>query len=523
MRSNSALKSLIVAAVAAAALACSSESVVFRDRAPFNPPPDAATGFLGYYDATQKQTTCGNCHVDYQTRWVTTAHAGAYATLEASPAKQGACYSCHTVTGLGNVASGTVAGYDAVEHVAYRDVQCESCHGPGLAHVEAVGRGQLIRPLAKLSMTGTGNCGDCHSGAHQPFAEEWGASRHANLNASRAANPSCIRCHEGRGALASWGDQSNFQEKAVATAYLPPATCGVCHDPHGSDNPSQLRFPIETTDPEQNLCIRCHLRYGQPENNPASPTSFVTSPHAPQGAMLLGTAGWRPPNLIHDDARIFGSHSTDANPKLCAGCHIAKFQVTDQLTGAFVFNATGHLMRPIPCLDAEGKPTADKNCAYSANTRSWQTCTGCHGSPEAVANVFNSNRNLIRNLANVLWNDLNGNGQLQAAPTDGGLLATVRAQQPGEWSATDGRTSPAEGAEFNARLCGEYGQSTSDNSKGVHNPFLCRDLLLYTAEYLRSYYPYLPQSSNPIPARSEVPATGGGFQSSMRASATLTW
>ena len=518
-RSTAVRISRVIAAGMAAVLALGAcEDVVYRDRAPFNPPPDAASGFLGYYDANAKQTTCGNCHADYQARWAQTAHAGAYATLVASPANAPQCASCHTVTGLGNVAEGN-AGHDAVQTAAYYDVQCESCHGPGLAHVEGVGRGQLVRPLAKLAMTGTGNCGDCHSGAHQPFAEEWGASRHANLNTSRASNASCVGCHEGRGFLAKWGFDGNFQEKGVATAYLPPATCGVCHDPHGSDNPSQLRFPISTADADQNLCIRCHLRYGAPEQNPISPTSFVTSPHAPQGAVLLGTAGWRPPNFTYEEQRIFGSHATDANPKLCAGCHIAKFQVTDQLTGQFVFNATGHLMRPIPCLDAEGKPTADKTCAYTATARSWQTCTGCHGSAQAAANAFNDSRALMKSLTDQLWINTNGNSNLDAAPADAGLLPTIRATRPQEWSTTDNRTSPAEGAEFNARLCGEYNQSTSDNSKGVHNPFLCRALLLQTIAYIREYYD-LPATS---PLQASVGEAASMIPASMRVSRTLSW
>jgi len=34
------------------------DDIVFVDREPFNPPPDAASGFLGYFDASTKQTTC---------------------------------------------------------------------------------------------------------------------------------------------------------------------------------------------------------------------------------------------------------------------------------------------------------------------------------------------------------------------------------------------------------------------------------------------------------------------------------
>ncbi|HWA14791.1 MAG TPA: hypothetical protein VG817_00055, partial [Gemmatimonadales bacterium] len=42
---------------------CTDTNTVFRDRPPFNPPPDSIAGFLGYYNDSTKQTTCGNCHV----------------------------------------------------------------------------------------------------------------------------------------------------------------------------------------------------------------------------------------------------------------------------------------------------------------------------------------------------------------------------------------------------------------------------------------------------------------------------
>lgn len=469
--------------VLAVIAACSGDDVVFRDRAPFNPPPDAASGFLGYYDADAKQTTCGNCHSGFQASWVTTGHADAHATLEASAGKQAFCYSCHTVTGKGNTVGGNTSGYDKVQVDTYNDVQCESCHGPGQAHVEGVSQGTIIRPLAKVSVTGTGNCADCHSGVHQPFAEEWKASRHATVpSGTRATNASCTGCHEGRMALAKFGEDANYTEKGDAAAYQ-ATTCAVCHDPHGSTNPSQLRFAVTNPDPDQNLCIRCHMRV-------AEPTVTSSSPHAPQGAVLLGFAGWRPPGFQYDTARIFGSHATEKNPRLCAGCHVNKFTVTDKLTGAFTFQSTGHLMRPMPCLDAEGKPTADKTCAYTATARNWQSCatSGCHGSAQAAATVFNDSRALMKSFTDQLWRDVNANGSLQASPTDAGILATLKGTRPAEWSTTDNTITPAEGAEFNARLCGEYGQSNADNSKGAHNPFLCRALLIATINYVRSYY-----------------------------------
>ena len=283
-------------------------------------------------------------------------------------------------------------------------------------------------------------------------------------------------------ALAKFGEDANYTEKGDATAYQ-ATTCAVCHDPHGSTNPSQLRFAVTNPDPDQNLCMRCHMRVSEP-------TVSSSSPHAPQGAVLLGFAGWRPPGFQYDTARIFGSHATEKNPRLCAGCHVNKFTVTDKLTGAFTFQSTGHLMRPMPCLDADGKPTADKTCAYTATARNWQSCatSGCHGSAQAAATVFNDSRALMKSFTDQLWRDLNGNGSIQSSPTDAGMLATLKGTRPGEWSTTDNTITPAEGAEFNARLCGEYGQSNADNSKGAHNPFLCRALLIATINYVRSYY-----------------------------------
>ena len=508
VRSSTHLVPALIAAILLLGACSADEKILYRERDPFNPPPDAANGFLGYYDVAAKQTTCGNCHVDYQAKWQTTAHAGAQATLAANTHSNPTCYSCHTVTGKGNAVGGTTAGHDAVKVAAYFDVQCESCHGPGLAHVEGVSQGNLVRPLAKLSMAGTGTCGDCHSGAHQPFAEEWSASRHAIVDPSRAANASCNGCHEGRKALEKWGVEGNFIEKASATAYI-PTTCGVCHDPHGSANPSQLRYPISDPDPDNNLCMKCHLRRTEP-------SLTASSPHAPQGAVLLGFAGWRPPGFAYDTARIYGSHATTKNPKLCAGCHVAKFTVTDQLTGAFVFQSTGHLMRPIPCLDATGKPTADKTCAYTTTARSWQTCaaSGCHADANVAASAFTTIRSRMKFYTDQLWIDTNVSGSIQSSPTDAGLLATLKGTRAAEWSTTDLVITPAEGAEFNARLCGEYGQSNSDNSKGIHNPFLCEALLISTINYLKTYYS-LPSPNHSAQLDGPI---GGEFTGSMHIS-----
>jgi len=231
--------------------------------------------------------------------------------------------------------------------------------------------------------------------------------------------------------------------------------------------------------------------------------------------VLLGTGGYRPAGFTYAEDRIFSSHASDANPELCAGCHVGRITVNDQ-AGGFVFQATGHLFRPNPCLDAEGKPTADKNCAYNATARSWATCTGsgCHASEAVAASAFNTVRARMKLLTDQLWIDSNGSSSLQAAPTDAGMLPMVRQMNPTAWSNSDNMVTPAEGGEFNARLCGEYGQSNSDNSKGIHNPFLCEALLIATINEVRSTYG-LPAPPAAVQAILDGPV-GGQFTNGLR-------
>jgi predicted CXXCH cytochrome family protein len=475
--------------VVLAATGCTDEQIVYRDREPFNPPADAAAGFLGYYTPATRQTTCGNCHAEFQSAWRQTRHANAFRSVDQNPNKQESCYSCHTVTSRGNGVTAP-AGWDKVKDSTYRDVQCENCHGPGLEHVRGVNRGQLIRPLARIAMQSTSTpnvnpaatCAACHSGAHQPFAEEWTASGHALP--PRSTSATCTPCHESRGALAAWGVTANYHEKA-STENLATATCAVCHAPHGSSNSRQLRWPISTSDPAQNLCMKCHNRRtvvttGNPRGN---------QPHAPQGAVLLGEAGYRPAGFEFNE-EIMSSHASSRNPRLCAGCHVDRFQVTDPATGNLVFQATGHLFLAVPCVDAQGRPTASQDCARQPPARQFRACAtaGCHATPQAAATVWATTRAEIELFASTIWNDLNRNEVIDLPPTDLGYLPTIRQTRPSEINPNDARISAADGAEFNMRLCGENRYALGDNSRGVHNPFLCKQLLIANILELRQVY-----------------------------------
>ena len=446
--------------------ACTEEKIVFRDRAPFNPPADAANGFLGYYDVATKQTTCGNCHVGAQLLWENTAHANAWADLQGSGEAAAFCEGCHSVSQNGN-ALDVAAGYNLTPDSTYHDVQCENCHGPGLTHVQEPGAFQPVPTLAVSTTAANGTCAECHSGAHTPFAEEWEQSAHATpvpypINSSTPAN--CIPCHSAQGALAAWGVDTRYVEMDDPAPEHLGIVCAVCHDPHGSPNTAQLRFPIDVPNEENHLCMKCHHKRAEPE----VASSTIRGPHSPEGPLLLGEgAGWFPPGFEVDSAigRIAGTHGSEANPRLCATCHVARFAVNDPLTGDLAFQATGHLFVAIPCIDSAGIPNAN-DCALSQRTFAACTTSGCHGSQTAARSALIAARARTENLV---------------AEVDS-LLTLVPAA---ENKRNDGRFTVADGAWFNARL-GEMEGSP------IHNPFLIEYLLLASIDVLRSEYSLSP-------------------------------
>lgn len=473
----------ILGAVLFLAASCTTSDIVYRDREPFNAPPDQASGLLGYYTVATKQTTCGNCHVGHQADWKQTHHASAKATLASNSHANASCYTCHSVDEKGNSLTGP-AGWTVVNASAYQDVQCESCHGPGEEHVK-LPDDRSKWPLARLTLSDSAaSCAACHTGTHHGFADEWAQSGHAQVvtSAVNNANPECKSCHDAKTALRAWGVTTNYVEKDDGT--FSPTTCAVCHNPHGSTNDHQLRFPINTPDPEQNLCMKCHLRRGEPV-----PGTYGIQPHAPQGYVLLGTGGYRPAGVSIDPNIFLTTHGSSANPKLCAGCHVNSYDVVDPESGGFVFHSTGHLFKPIPCLDNTGKPIADPNCAYSPPERSFKTCvsSGCHATESIAAGRLTLARNEIETLAAQLWLDSNHNGKVDAAPVDAGYLAIIKRDRPTEFTNAS-TVTPAMGANFNVFTFGENRYANGDKSLGVHNPFLARALLAASINEVQTAY-----------------------------------
>ncbi|HKB54047.1 MAG TPA: cytochrome c3 family protein [Ramlibacter sp.] len=344
-----------VAVAAAAVLLSGCEQLVYKDKAMFNPPPDSVSGFLGYATVSTQQTACGTCHSGKQTEWAGTKHSHAWADLQASGHASASCEPCHTTNEHGNSIT-VAAGFDAVPDSAYHDVQCEACHGPGADHIKAA---ESVKPLASIATdTGlTNGCGECHSGSHDPFVEEWSASPHGYANAfpDESNRDPCQNCHEGRRAmataLAGLDPRPSGLNVTLGTyleandpSAMQPITCAVCHDPHDATNAGQLRAPVGTTDTTE-LCYRCHHRETEPEQG-ASPRR---GPHGAQGAIVLDEeVGWEPPNWPYT-SRILPTHST--NERGCAACHVTPFSAKDASGTTHYY--MGHSFAAIPCVNQD--------------------------------------------------------------------------------------------------------------------------------------------------------------------------
>jgi predicted CXXCH cytochrome family protein len=403
-----------------------------------------------------------------------------------------------------------------VKDSSYFDVQCESCHGPGLPHVEDPA---TVKPLASIAIdsildAATNGCGECHVGEHHPFVEQWAESKHGyggEAYIEEGGNATCAPCHEGRTAIASkMGVQSNYLEKDIAgAAGYQPIVCSVCHDPHSKANDGQLRRSISAPT-RDNLCVSCHSRQGAPG------TSTRRGPHAAQGLLVIDeSVGWLPPGFAYDTGSIAGSHGTEANPRLCASCHVQFKTITDA-SNNFLLQSVGHLFEAIPCTDANGEPVPGP-CTEDQRDFSACAVSGCHGSVEGAKIAFDVVKDRLNGLTDALWAD---DGDARMETTDGGLLPKILAQSVGanrlnEMNLYKAPLTPAEGAIWNAQLAfthdreywsgftiaGQYSCSAANctasdslntahksSGEGAHNPFLLEALLLSSINYLQTYY-----------------------------------
>ncbi len=505
VRANSmSVKRLLAAVVVAGAFAvgaCTEDTVVV-ERPPFNPAPDAASGFLGYYvvdTVAGSQSTCGNCHASFQANWKETIHADAWAGLQSSDHAASYCEGCHAISENGNVVD-TTAGINAldsndVNRAVYYDVQCESCHGPGTAHVSAP---DATQPLASILPT-PGGCGECHEGTHHPFVEQWAVSNHAiGSSLGRGSREGCDECHSGQGALVEqFGENGVYIEKGDGETY--PITCIVCHDPHGGPYDGQLRRPVEGEATPRQLCISCHNRRTVPE------PGGTHGAHGAQGAVVLAeNIGWWPDGLEWTITELAHEHGdTDINPRLCATCHVVEEEIDDPVSGGTV-HSVGHTFEATPCLATDGTLT-DPPCANEP----FGVCDGCHLASETKMEDLAAE---LTGYLKGLWDDLNGDNHIDAAPTDTGLLVRIIAQEGVDiLNLEDTVHTVAEGILFNTSISWTHDADWfSDGylvlapddtmhfsahptaADGVHNPTFLREILKASLSMGASFYGVAP-------------------------------
>jgi len=300
-------------------------------------------------------TQCIDCHEEVVDAWSVTGHASTYQEAldgQLSDHFNADCTLCHA-TGFDNREGAVNGGMDDVisdtgwvfpenlvegnwdqlltdfpEVAEMSNVQCEACHGPGSAHIYLASR--------RESMIGTGlsygSCAQCH--ASEPYhliPQQWESSAHAEVNARAFTYPigedraSCVRCHSGVGYI-DWAN--GVPEEEQRTDYQ-VHTCAVCHDPHDSDSPNQLRVFDTVTLPDGTeiddagpsaTCMSCHNARRDPISGVegAVESGRISTPHYSTGAELMNatggyTWGFDMPTSGHGEA-IEDS---------CVACHMA--------------------------------------------------------------------------------------------------------------------------------------------------------------------------------------------------------
>ncbi|MFT5141221.1 MAG: DmsE family decaheme c-type cytochrome [Lysobacterales bacterium] len=205
---------------------------------------------------------------------------------------------------------------------------CESCHGPSKAHVMAAGQTSPGFVFDETSTSEEKNavCMDCHANDKTHF--NWPGATHnieglACVNCHSVHNPDdpvltletqpevCFGCHKEQRAQFLRQSHHAVQASSNTFSHTGLLTCTDCHNPHGSDGPSQLkRSTVNET------CYDCHAEKRGPflwEHAPVR--EDCTNCHTPHGSnyepLLKGPRPW-----------------------LCQQCHIASFHPSGVYSGS---------------------------------------------------------------------------------------------------------------------------------------------------------------------------------------------
>jgi len=408
-----------------------------------------------YYMGASYCMTCHNGGMggDQYAAWSQSGHAHALATLSAIGMDQNAyCLPCHTVGSNGLDADPALnnGGYDETAVARLANVQCENCHGPASDHPTTGLGGTMSATL----------CVACHQGAHHPTGSEWASSAHAQVVEDAALRASCAKCHNGLYSDNFLNDPEHFQAPSANLTESAPVTCAVCHDPHGNDNPANLRNASVTDRAlpggvlveaagAGRLCLACH-------NGRRSSTDAD--------------------GQVSDGNEHFGPHHS------VQGDMLAGVNAYQKVNETFAWSTSRHILAGDACVTCHNHPTPyneETGIAYTGHQfiPTVEACAPCHGTLTDFRDVTEKY-------------DYDGDGDM----TEGvqgeveGLLATL------EETILDASASPEQRAILEASFEDSLGSPrvttvaqraagynwafvSFDGSKGVHNATYAIQLL----------------------------------------------
>jgi DmsE family decaheme c-type cytochrome len=231
---------------------------------------------------------------------------------------------------------------------------CETCHGPGKAHVDADGEGNILNP-AKMTPRKVGEiCVTCHARSEH---NNWAGSKHDSRNIScttchsvhepksveaqlkkTSVTETCVQCHKREVAKVHRSSHMPVREGKLE--------CTTCHNPHGSQNVKMLREGNSINE----ACATCHAEKRGPFvwEHAAGRENCVTC-HDPHGSnnerMLVAKlpmlcqrchVSSRHPATIYENTQLNVSKSNRAVGRSCVNCH-AMIHGSNHPSGAVFF------------------------------------------------------------------------------------------------------------------------------------------------------------------------------------------
>jgi predicted CXXCH cytochrome family protein len=196
-------------------------------------------------------------------------------------------------------------------HTTDNDRLCSPCHNmnPSAVQTEdSVGKAnpcytchnKMINFAYVHGPAGTFSCVYCHNGKENPKYAT--VRRDAQL---------CGECHVEQVA--------DFQKHKLQHGPVEAGMCEICHDPHGSANPAQLRAPINA------LCLSCHEEVGKGVHAVATPSgeghplTGKPDPSRPGSGRMLSCVSCHDPHA--GDYRFYFQGNAPTSMELCQLCH----------------------------------------------------------------------------------------------------------------------------------------------------------------------------------------------------------